>query len=74
MSDSTQQTFTPESVKRLNAALAERMGVQSEDVIGGFSIEHNGGPTVTVTCEIVQVWDHKEFAEWWNAMRLEVMQ
>lgn len=65
-------TLTKEANDRLKSALAEKLGVKSEKVMGGFSIEHDGGETVTVTCEIVEVWDRAEFAEWWNAMRLEV--
>lgn len=66
-------TFTSKSSEMLNKAMAERLGIRSEEMLGGFDVEHNGSDDhVTVTAQIVQKWDLAEFAEWWNALRLEV--
>jgi hypothetical protein len=66
-------TFTTEASKRLNKAMAERLGIKHEEMLGGFEVEHTGSDRhVTVTAQIVQKWDLDEFAEWWNALRLEV--
>lgn len=66
-------TFTTEASKRLNKAMAERLGIKHEEMLGGFEVEHIGSDDhVTVKAEIVQKWELAEFAEWWNALRLEV--
>lgn len=68
-----EQVFTPDASRRLNQAMAERLGIRHEEMLGGFEVEHNGNDTkVTVRAEIVQHWDLDEFAEWWNALRLEI--
>lgn len=68
-----EQVFTTDASKRLNKAMAERLGIKAEEMLGGFEVEHSGDDEhVTVRAEIVQQWDLVEFTEWWNALRLEV--
>jgi hypothetical protein len=65
------QIFTTDASERLNAAMAERLGIKAEEMLGGFSVESEG-ERVVIKAEIVQVCDLQEFADWWNALQLEV--